>query len=200
MAALAVPIAAPPALAGAKHALAAPACPSSALYGHFPHPNCVLRPWTTNEAMPISGTVRVTKTGTKLKGWYYEVTVSTAYSNPPGNICPVGAVPYSLIPCHYPGVGSQIVGQWVSGSKTLQAAPVSALEYAGCDPHSPCVRHYQISASLNYGRMTLIVAVTQGDVTRAANDLGTAGFEQAITINVPRYTGKPPACLAAGKC
>jgi hypothetical protein len=186
----------------AEHSLAQalPACAKSAQSGVNPHPNCVLRPWITNEAIPISGTVKVTKAAKRLGGWFYVFTVTTAYSNPKANICPGGAVPYSLIPCHYAGISSGIVGQSVPGAKTLASPFASALEYDPCVPRSPCVRHYQVSASMNYGRMTFVVQVTQGSVTRAANDLGTAGFEQAITVNVPRYTGKPPACLALGKC
>ena len=157
-------------------------------------------PWTTNQAVPLTGTVKVTKTGKKLGGWYDELTVTTSYADPGGNVCPPGAVPYSLIPCHYAGVGVSLIGLSVHGSKTLVAAPASALEYEPCDPHSPCVRHYQIPANLSSGHMTFVVQVTQGDVTRAANDLGTAGFEQAISVTVPKYKGKPPACLALGKC
>ena len=38
-------------------------------------------------------------------------------------------------------------------------------------------------------------------VTRdPSNDLGVAGFEAAIVVTVPKYTGAPPKCLALGKC
>jgi hypothetical protein len=116
--------------------------------------------------------------------------------------CPPGTTPYADIPCHNAGVGTQVIGLWKPGATTLASAPVSLLDSSTpCPATSPCVRHYQVSASLVYGRLVLIVQVIQGSVTKdPANDLGSAGFEVPILVTVPKYTGPPPKCLALATC
>jgi hypothetical protein len=172
-----------------------PVCPSSAQRS-APPPNCIFKPWAESGAAPLAGSGKVTHVTKTRKGLEYMFTVVVHYKNP-FPICP-NPTPAGSIPCQDTPQGVNIgpTGQYLPGARTLASSPASPLADSygePCPAAGPtCTLHYQLNASMTYGRVVLIFNVSVTDLTtNPNNNLGQAGFEFPVVLSIQQFKGRP---------
>jgi hypothetical protein len=178
-------------LAGAASpAGSVPSCAASVAFGANPQADCLVRPWAVSGAAHVTGSAKLTKLvrGKKVPGGYtYRFTVVVNYANP-DPVC-VDSAP---VPCQQQPPVIRYVGNYVKGAPSLGAAGVGDLNLTPCPAAGPkCTLHYQVISSEVNGHVELVYSLNVVDLTtNPSNDLGEAGFEFPIVLDVPKPSAK----------
>ncbi len=166
-----------------------PTCAGNPLAGGV-HPDCVYRPFASPKAALVTGSGKLTHFSRVGKGPVYQFTVVVKYKNPFA-LCPE-PTPVSAIPCQQPGVALPVAGRYIPGKAQLtQPTSLSPVGASSCpNTVGTCTLRFQVISSEDYGRIVLVFHLAVTDLTtNPGSDLGMAGFEFPLVLNVPRSKG-----------
>jgi hypothetical protein len=104
--------------------------------------------------------------------------------------CPEGGVPLSDVPCQLDSVSIGMTGRYLRNQRRLDVAGRALGNPATCtaqSTHGVCTFDFRLYEDEAHGFYVGVMSVSVGELTKKpANDLGTAGFEFAVGVNVPR--------------
>jgi hypothetical protein len=169
-----------------------PSCPAGAQPGADPPDACVYASYVSNAYTTPLVRQRLSVTHRIVHHGHYSyevVSVKVGFSDALPE-CPEGAVPLSDIPCQMNSAGVGMTGRYVRGQPRLETGDIPPGNPATCTPqatHGVCTFDFRLYEDVSHGFYVGVVDVSVGELTKdPTNDLGQAGFEFAVGVNVPR--------------